>query len=78
MGRDGTDTNGHYDFWVDGSGGGNCFEGNDTSTFDPRARPAHPTIAQLYPSCPAPPPPSRTRATERRQPDLQLGSCSPT
>ena len=41
MGRDGTDTNGRYDFWVDGSGSGNCFEGNDSSTFSPSYE-AHP------------------------------------
>jgi hypothetical protein len=57
MGRDGNDTNGHYDFWVDGSGGGNCFQGNDSSTFAPDESapgPDHATIAQLYPGCPVP------------------------
>ncbi len=57
MGRDGTDTNGHYDFWVDGSGTGNCFEGNDSSTFAPDESPpgpSHATVAQLYPPCPVP------------------------
>jgi len=53
MGRNGTDTNGHYDFWVDGSGGNNCFSGNDSSTFAP-APDASATIEQLYPSCPVP------------------------
>lgn len=52
MGRGGTDTNA-VDFWVDGSGSGNCFSGNDTSTFDPSPT-AGVTTAQLYPGCPAP------------------------
>ncbi len=34
MGRNGTDTNA-YDFFNDGSGSGNCFAGNSSSTFDP-------------------------------------------
>lgn len=50
MGRAGTDTNA-VDFWIDGSGSGNCFSGNDTSTFDPSPTA---TNAQLYPPCPAP------------------------
>jgi hypothetical protein len=57
MGRNGTDINGQYDFWVDGSGGGNCFSGNDSSTFAPDESPpgpSHATIAQLYPGCPVP------------------------
>ena len=58
MGRDGTDTNGNYDFFTDGSGGNNCFKGNDTSTFAPdNSAPGsdgHATIAQLYPTCPVP------------------------
>jgi hypothetical protein len=57
MGRDGTDTN-QYDFWVDGSGSGNCFQGNDSSTFAPdQSAPdssGHATIAELYPPCPVP------------------------
>jgi hypothetical protein len=53
MGRAGADTNG-FDFWADGSGSGNCFSGNDTSTFDPSDSA---TTVQLYPPCPAPPPP---------------------
>ncbi len=44
-GRDGTDTNG-VDFWVDGSGKGNCFQDNQSSTFS--------GSASLYPTCPAP------------------------
>jgi hypothetical protein len=51
MGRGGTDTNA-VDFFVDGSGAGNCFAGNQSSTFDPS-----PTASteSLYPTCPAPP-----------------------
>lgn len=53
MGRSGTDTNA-VDFFVDGSGRGNCFQGNVSSTFDPSATAIN---ANLYPTCPAPPPP---------------------
>lgn len=52
MGRGGTDTNA-VDFWIDGSGSGNCFSGNTSSTFDPSGT-AGVTIESLYPSCPAP------------------------
>ncbi|MFN8161518.1 MAG: hypothetical protein U0R52_10820 [Solirubrobacterales bacterium] len=56
MGRNGTDKNGTAvygaDFWVDGSGSGNCFSGNGAAaTFDPSSVN---TLAFLYPSCPAP------------------------
>ena len=54
MGRDGTDINGHYDFWVDGSGRGNCFQGNDSSTFAPDPGVRGNDGRQLYPSCPGP------------------------
>jgi hypothetical protein len=50
MGRDGTDINA-VDFWIDGSGSGNCFSGNNSSTFDPADGA---TVEQLYPTCPAP------------------------
>ena len=50
MGRDGTDTNA-VDFFSDGSGSGNCFAGNVSSTFDPSTTA---TNAQHYPTCPAP------------------------
>ncbi len=53
MGRNGTDTNGFYDFWVDGSGSNNCFQGNNTSTFAPTTN-ASATLAELYPGCPVP------------------------
>ncbi len=56
MGRDGTDTN-RKDFFTDGSGSNNCFEGNDTSTFEldqSAPGPNHATQAQLYPPCPVP------------------------
>ncbi|MCB0876388.1 MAG: hypothetical protein R2718_10880 [Solirubrobacterales bacterium] len=53
MGKNGTDTNGNYDFWIDGSGGNNCFSGNNSSTFAPTTD-ASATIAQLYPPCPVP------------------------
>jgi hypothetical protein len=59
MGRGGTDTNA-VDFFVDGSGSGNCFAGNDSSTFDPSATA---TTASLYPTCPAPPPPASGTGT---------------
>ncbi len=53
MGRDGTDTNA-VDFWNDGSGSGNCWSGNNSSTFAPTGD-ASATIEQLYPTtCPAP------------------------
>jgi hypothetical protein len=60
MGRNGTDKNGTSvdgaDFWVDGSGSGNCFQGNGAgATFDPSA---YATQANLYPTCPAPAPPA--------------------
>ena len=50
MGRGGTDTNA-VDFWIDGSGSGNCFSGNTTSTFDPAPGVSD---SDLYPTCPAP------------------------
>jgi hypothetical protein len=53
-GRGGTDTNA-VDFFNDGSGSGNCFEGNNSSTFDPSGSA---TNAFLYPTCPAPAPPA--------------------
>ena len=37
MGRGGTDTNA-VDFFSDGSGSGNCYSGNVSSTFDPGRR----------------------------------------
>ena len=52
MGRNGTDTN-RFDIYNDGSGKGNCFEGNQSSTFDLTATRKH-TKRFLYPSCPAP------------------------
>ncbi len=60
MGRGGTDKNGTSvdgaDFWVDGSGSGNCFQGNGAgATFDPSA---FASLASLYPTCPAPAPPA--------------------
>ena len=51
MGRDGADTNA-TDFFSMGAGGGNCFSGNVSSTFDQSATMPD---AQLYPGCPAPP-----------------------
>jgi hypothetical protein len=52
MGRGGTDTN-RFDFFNDGSGKGNCFEGNTSSTFDITQNATH-GKGFLYPSCPAP------------------------
>jgi hypothetical protein len=60
MGRNGTDTNA-YDFFNDGSGSGNCFTGNSSSTFDPSGTA---TTAFLYPSCPAPAPPASGTGTD--------------
>ena len=50
MGRGGTDTNA-VDFFSDGSGSGNCYPGNVSSTFEPSPTSSD---AVLYPSCPAP------------------------
>jgi hypothetical protein len=52
MGRNGTDTN-RFDFYNDGSGKGNCWTGNSSSTFDLTPTREH-TQAFLYPGCPAP------------------------
>src|SRR3954453_17393349 len=52
MGRNGTDTNG-FDFYNDGSGKGNCFKGNSSSTFDITPDAEHPK-SFLYPGCPPP------------------------
>jgi hypothetical protein len=59
MGRDGTDTNA-FDFFVDGSGSGNCFSGNNSSTFDLAAGA---TQGFVYPTCPAPAPPASGTGT---------------
>jgi hypothetical protein len=59
MGRGGTDANA-FDFFVDGSGSGNCFAGNQNSTF---AIYGSATQQFLYPSCPAPPPPASGTGT---------------
>ncbi len=58
MGRSGTDTN-KVDFFSDGSGSGNCFQGNVSSTFDSGSAPD----SNLYPTCPAPPPPTSGTGT---------------
>jgi hypothetical protein len=52
MGRGGTDKN-RFDFYNDGSGKGNCFDGNSSSSFDVTATADHPK-SFLYPSCPPP------------------------
>jgi hypothetical protein len=52
FGRGGTDTN-RFDIYNDGSGKGNCFAGNHSSTFD--LTPDHENPFRfIYPSCPAP------------------------
>lgn len=53
MGNNGTeaDANG-IDFFADGSGSGNCYSGNDTTTFDDA--PGGEGVEFLYPECPAP------------------------
>ena len=48
MGQNGTDTNA-VDFFNQGSGTGNCFSGNSSSTFDSSGSA---TDAELYPPCP--------------------------
>jgi hypothetical protein len=58
MGRGGTDTNA-FDFFVDGSGSGNCFAGNQSSTFATYGNPTQ----ELYPACPAPAPPASGTGT---------------
>jgi hypothetical protein len=68
-GRGGTDTNA-VDFWIDGSGSGNCFSGNVSSTFDPSSGA---TNEQLYPTCPAPAPPASGTGTSGGDPEQQLG-----
>jgi hypothetical protein len=67
-GRGGSDTNG-VDFFADGSGSGNCFQGNNSSTFDPSPTA---TNAFLYPTCPAPSPPASGTGTSAADPG-QLG-----
>jgi hypothetical protein len=52
MGRGGTDQN-RFDFYNDGSGKGNCFAGNLSSTFDVTPDAEHPK-SFLYPTCPPP------------------------
>ncbi|HYC80969.1 MAG TPA: hypothetical protein VEB65_04235 [Solirubrobacterales bacterium] len=54
MGREGADPNGEYDFWNDGTGGGNCWGGNNSSaTFAPGN--GKESLAALYPPCPQAP-----------------------
>jgi hypothetical protein len=54
MGREGADPNGEYDFWNDGTGGGNCWSGNNlTATFAPGNGKA--PLSTLYPTCPQAP-----------------------
>lgn len=53
MGREGADPNGEYDFWNDGTGGGNCWGGNNASaTFAPGNGKV--PLSTLYPTCPQP------------------------
>ena len=51
MGRDGTDPNGEFDFWNDGSGGGNCWGGNTAGASLAPGNGKVP-LAKLYPACP--------------------------
>lgn len=54
MGREGADPNGEYDFWNDGTGGGNCWGGNNSSaTFAPGN--GKEPLDKLYPPCPQAP-----------------------
>jgi hypothetical protein len=52
MGRHGTDKN-RFDFFNDGSGKGNCFQGNSSSSFDVTPDAEH-SKSFLYPACPPP------------------------
>jgi hypothetical protein len=52
FGRFGADKN-RFDIYNDGSGKANCFEGNQSSTFDLAADHVHPK-SFIYPGCPAP------------------------
>ena len=52
FGRNGTDTN-RFDIYNDGSGSGNCFEGNSSSVFDVQQGNKH-GKSFIYPSCPPP------------------------
>ncbi len=53
MGRDGTDPNGEFDFWNDGTGGGNCWSRNTPgSSFAPGSGKV--PLDELYPACPQP------------------------
>jgi parallel beta-helix repeat protein len=64
MGRGGTDTNA-FDFFVDGSGSGDCFAGNQSSTF---AIYGSATQQSLYPTCPSPGPPASGTGTSAGEP----------
>jgi hypothetical protein len=68
-GRGGTDTNA-VDYFSDGSGSGNCYAGNSSSTFDPSGTA---TNAFLYPTCPAPAPPAAGTGASLGDPEQQLG-----
>ncbi|MGB2851781.1 MAG: right-handed parallel beta-helix repeat-containing protein [Solirubrobacterales bacterium] len=68
-GRGGNDTNA-VDYFSDGSGSGNCYAGNSSSTFDPSS--TSPNSA-LYPPCPAPPPPAGGTGTSAGDFDQQIG-----
>lgn len=72
MGRNGTDPNA-VDFFNDGSGSGNCFEGNDSSTFDPSSSVPN---SNLYPLCPAPPPPASGTGTIIGDAEQQFGDLA--
>ncbi len=53
LGREGADPNGEYDFWNDGTGGGNCWGSNSANaTFAPGNGKV--PLSRLYPSCPQP------------------------
>ncbi|MCB0827944.1 MAG: hypothetical protein KDB62_03945 [Solirubrobacterales bacterium] len=52
MGRNGVDPNGNYDFFSDASGGGNCWSGNNSSTFAPGNGSV--PVSTIYPACPQP------------------------
>lgn len=53
MGRGGADPNGEFDFWNDGTGGGNCWSGNSANSSFAPGNGSVP-LSSLYPGCPQP------------------------
>ena len=59
------------DFFIDGSGSGNCFQGNDSSTFAPDSVRAESRTSPALPELPGPGDPA-----EPRRDRWQLGNVS--